>query len=92
MIQLKSAYFKTISALSLSGLLSFAMAATVLGQTDTRHTALTNLPDFTVLSEKLAPAVVNIQIVQYSGDELRSVTHFSCAHQSRTMGQSGAIA
>ena len=72
MIRSKYADFKTISALWLTALLSVALTKPALGQTDTRHSALANLPDFTVLSEKLAPAVVNIAIVQTSSPQGQS--------------------
>ena len=65
MIHLRSQNVKTICALSLAGFLGFTTP--VRGQTDTRHSALANLPDFTVLSEKLSPAVVNIAITQATG-------------------------
>jgi len=65
MIHLRAQNVKTIYALSLAGLLGFTTP--VLGQTDSRHSALANLPDFTVLSEKLSPAVVNIAITQATG-------------------------
>ena len=72
MIRLSSAYFKPISALLLAELLSVAVVAPVVGQTDTRHSALTNLPDFTVLSEKLSPAVVNIATIQTTSPQAQA--------------------
>lgn len=59
-------YFIIIGALLLPGLGIFrpVNAATTSTQTEARSGALANLPDFAALSERLAPAVVNIAVSQ----------------------------